>query len=218
MKDTTGVTPYRFIKSFLQGKGRTSMRKKIIFILLQFLSILLPCITFSETTEKTTPVLTRGTSSYFLDEQKLNLSNVNSYGLVIGINSYENMLDLNYSVNDARLLGNTLIKLGFQIPEGNILIKQSPNDPVLDRNAIIKNIRRVLEVAEEKDRVLIFYAGHGIETRYRFSRPEAYLVPSNANPDEITSQGIAFQGLVRLAELSSVKANLARVPHLEGWG
>ena len=80
-----------------------------------------------------------------------------SWALVIGINTYQNVEPLNYAVNDAVAVKEMLVeKYGFK--ESNIRL-------ILDEEATKDNILAgfsdILAQAREKDRVVVFYAGHG---------------------------------------------------------
>ena len=80
-----------------------------------------------------------------------------SWALIIGINKYQNVDQLNYAVNDAiavkEMLGE---KYGFK--EDNIKLI---TDGEATKDNIIKGFSDILTQAKEKDRVVVFYAGHG---------------------------------------------------------
>ena len=96
-----------------------------------------------------------------------------SWAVIIGINDYEHMPKLNYAVNDAVDVKEMLISK-YNFKENNI--KLILNEEASKDN-IIQGFHQLLQKAGEKDRVLVFYAGHG-ET---YSLPDGgemgYLIP-----------------------------------------
>ncbi|NKB81750.1 MAG: SUMF1/EgtB/PvdO family nonheme iron enzyme [Nitrospirales bacterium] len=129
----------------------------------------------------------------------------NSYAVVIGINEYTHKTDLNYAVNDGRIMVTLLKSMGFAIPEEAILLRERRSDPIVDNASIMNTIARTLRQAKENDRVIIFYAGHGAEIGFG-TGSEAYLLPSNYDPKRDVQTGVSFRDLVRLASHPSVKA------------
>ncbi|CAF1315101.1 unnamed protein product [Adineta steineri] len=88
-------------------------------------------------------------------------------GLVIGINQYPRD-SLQYCINDATDLTNTLQSIGFQITLGKDC------DLIKFRNIIDTFIKTI----ERDDLVLFYYAGHGKQ-----NEDENYLLPSDYNYD-----------------------------------
>ncbi|CAF1327024.1 unnamed protein product [Adineta steineri] len=88
-------------------------------------------------------------------------------GLVIGINKYPRDV-LQYCINDANDLANTLQRIGFQISLG------------LDCNLseFLKKIDTFIKTIERDDLVLFYFAGHGKQ-----NEDENYLLPSDYNYD-----------------------------------
>ena len=81
----------------------------------------------------------------------------NSYALIIGIDKYENVKNLDYAVDDANSIKNLLVEK-FSFPSDNITL-------LLNKKATYTKIKKALShvtrQANEKDRILIFFAGHG---------------------------------------------------------
>ncbi|CAF3717566.1 unnamed protein product [Adineta steineri] len=89
-------------------------------------------------------------------------------GLVIGINQYPAGRSLQYCINDAIDLANTLQNIGFQITLG---LDCNRNDFLDKANIFIKTI-------EPDDLVLFYFAGHGKQ-----NEDENYLLLSDYNYD-----------------------------------
>ena len=84
----------------------------------------------------------------------------NSYALLIGIDKYQNVQNLNYAVKDAESIQDLLVNT-FNFPKGNItlLINEEAN-----KDAILKAFSDLTKTAEDNDRVRIYFAGQGSTT------------------------------------------------------
>ena len=81
----------------------------------------------------------------------------NSYALIIGIDKYQNVQNLNYAVKDAESIQDILVNT-FNFPEGNITLLKNEE---ATKQSIIQAFSDITTKAEESDRVLIYFAGHG---------------------------------------------------------
>ena len=81
----------------------------------------------------------------------------NSYALIIGIDKYQNVQNLNYAVKDAESIQDILVNT-FDFPEDNVTLLK--NEEATKRN-ILKSFSEITKKTEDSDRVLIFFAGHG---------------------------------------------------------
>ena len=101
-----------------------------------------------------------------------------SWALIIGINKYQNVEPLDYAVNDAVAVKEMFIeKYGFK--EENIMLI---TDADATKNNIIKGFSDILTNAKEKDRVLIYYAGHGEPMPMPIGGDMGYLLPVDGAP------------------------------------
>ena len=73
----------------------------------------------------------------------------NSYALIIGIDKYQNVHNLNYAVKDAESIQDILIK-SFDFPESNITFLA--NEHATKQN-ILKSFSDITMNAKEQDRV-----------------------------------------------------------------
>ena len=98
------------------------------------------------------------------------------YALIVGINAYTNISQLNYSVNDAYAFNNAIAPGGsnniWNDAEITIL-----TDSDATRANIISSIDRIGSSIEDGDIFVMFYSGHGSETT---SGSEQYICPSDA--------------------------------------
>jgi TPR repeat protein len=119
--------------------------------------------------------------------------------LVIGNSAYREAQKLPNPVNDAKLMSDTLLSLGFFVVGGGARLD-------LDRagfDAAIEDFRKALVGA---DVALFYYAGHGLETR-----GQNYLVPVDANPEsegDLLAQMVGLSGILDQIERANIKINL----------
>ncbi|MEM6697653.1 MAG: caspase family protein, partial [Bacteroidota bacterium] len=101
-----------------------------------------------------------------------------SHAFLVGINEYQYESNLRNAINDVEAIA-------------EILREEAVHDFVVHEpllNATFDELSHLLKVdmpkiLEEKDRVLFYFAGHGIATPSREGRPEGYLLPSDATTD-----------------------------------
>jgi uncharacterized caspase-like protein len=119
--------------------------------------------------------------------------------LVIGNSAYTHARALPNPDNNAKLMSDTLLSLGFFVVGGGARLD-------LDKagfDAALKEFRKELAGA---DVALFYYAGHGVETHGL-----NYLVPTDANPaddGDVLAQGIGLAGILDDLEKANVKINL----------
>lgn len=130
---------------------------------------------------------------------ELKMSYDEHFALIIGINKYENLNDLEYAVNDAKSIKDVLINT-FNYKEENITI-------LLDKKATKENIMNAFYEISQKtcndDSVLFFYAGHGI-TYQAGIKDKGYLVPYNGTEQNLNSL-IGWNTLMDDSELFRAK-------------
>ncbi len=124
-----------------------------------------------------------------------------SWALLIGINKYENVDPLNYAVNDAVAVKEMLIE-SYGFNEENIIL-------ITDENAtktnIIQGFSDILTNAKEKDRVVVFYAGHGDTYKLPSGGDMGYLIPVDGNLDNLYVTSIPMKSLYDIADMSYAK-------------
>jgi len=125
----------------------------------------------------------------------------NSYALIIGIDKYQNVSNLDYAVKDANSI-TTLLKDNFNFPSQNI-------KTLLNNEATYSNVRNSLgEIstsAKENDRVLIFFAGHGQTMDLPDGGEMGYLLPVDGNKDNLFATSILMDDLKKISSMSKAK-------------
>ncbi|MGH7601141.1 MAG: caspase family protein, partial [bacterium] len=100
------------------------------------------------------------------------------HAFIIGIDKYEQVSPLQTAVNDARKLAEVLKEQQhFREPEPTLLLNAKGEE--------IRHLLKILpEKVGEKDRVLFYFAGHGIAADGE-DGPAGYLVPADADPTDV---------------------------------
>jgi len=124
-----------------------------------------------------------------------------SWALLIGINKYHNETQLNYAVADAERMHRLLTeKLDF--PADNVFM-------LLDEEASLINIRKEMkklyEIANDSDRVLIYFAGHGDTETLPKGGEEGYLIPIEGDKDDLYTTALPMSEMKRISKRVSAK-------------
>jgi len=125
----------------------------------------------------------------------------NSYALIIGINTYEKASNLDYAVEDATSIARLLTDK-FNFPSKNVKV-------LLNDEATFTNIRNSLaeisSSANENDRVLIYFAGHGQTMDLPDGGEMGYLIPVDGNQNNLYASAIPMNDLLDLSYMSKAK-------------
>ena len=114
-----------------------------------------------------------------------------SWALIIGINKYQNVDHLTYAVDDAVAVQEKLVdKYGFT--EDNIKLI---TDEEATKDNILKGFSDILTQAKEKDRVVVFYAGHGETYKLPIGGDMGFLIPVDGNLDNLYLSSIPMKEL-----------------------
>ena len=123
----------------------------------------------------------------------------NVWAVVIGVNSYPNIRQLKYAVNDATAFYNHLVEYN-QVPKENVVL-------LLDEDANLTRLRSALGIylknkASKDDMVIIYFAGHGATERDASSPDgdglEKYLLPYDVDPKELYATAMPMEEISRL--------------------
>lgn len=121
-----------------------------------------------------------------------------TWAVVIGINDYDHLRRLQYAVADATEVARVLKNQGYEVIE--------LYDKHATRRAIVSELGgKLLKRVTAKDRVLIYYAGHGVEQRVEGGRAMGYLVPVDGETDDYAGTGISMGLIKELAEALPAK-------------
>jgi len=113
----------------------------------------------------------------------------NSYAVVIGIEKYRDIPKVDYAVNDAQVMYESLTRqMGY--PKENILL-------LTDEKATKTDIQKAIEKwlknqTDNSSRVFIYYAGHGAPNP---TNGEAFIVPYDGDPSYIETTGYSLRSL-----------------------
>lgn len=116
------------------------------------------------------------------------------WAVVVGINSYLNLPQLKYAVNDAQAFHDFLLETGLVEPDNVFRI--------LNDQAKLNSLRSVLgtklkQQAGKGDMVIIYFAGHGATERDANSPDgdglEKYLLPYDADPADLYASALPMR-------------------------
>ena len=126
-----------------------------------------------------------------------------SWAIVIGINDYAKWPKLQYAVNDAQSIRQTLIeRYGFTTDH---VISLSNAEAT--RNNILAAFHDRLghDNLQKNDRVFVFFAGHGATRKLSSGRDVGYINPVDADPNETATDAIPMTEIQNIAESLNAK-------------
>ncbi|WP_371869751.1 polysaccharide deacetylase family protein [Telluria antibiotica] len=124
-----------------------------------------------------------------------------SWAIVVGVDGYPKWPHLQYAVRDAEGVGQTLVqKFGFA-PDHVITLK---NEQATRRN-ILAAFHDLAGHGgtgglQSNDRVFVFFAGHGATRKLSSGRDLGYIVPYDADPENLASDAIPMTEIQNIAE------------------
>lgn len=129
-----------------------------------------------------------------------------SWAIVIGVNAYTRLTPLQNAVNDARLFA-TALRETCNFPPENILLLE---DAAATRAEIMANFNRTLGIggtgrAAPDDRVIIFFAGHGVTRTKRGGAASGYLALADFEREAWHDHCLSIDELLTQAEYTDVK-------------
>jgi hypothetical protein len=126
-----------------------------------------------------------------------------SWAVIIGINDYqhERVPKLRYAVNDARSVEAALLQQGFRRDRITVLTDKQATKARIE--AALGD--RLRQHAGRDDRVLVFFAGHGMTLKLRSGEDEGYLIPVDGDPSLLYSTGISMSSLRQISDLLPAK-------------
>lgn len=119
--------------------------------------------------------------------------------LVVGNAAYQNIARLDNPKNDAKLIADTLKRLGFELIGNDAQID-------LDKATLDKAVQSFGKQIQGADVALFYYAGHGVQVA-----GSNYLVPVNANPTreaDVDFQMVDVNLVLRQMQGSGTQLNL----------
>ena len=125
----------------------------------------------------------------------------NSWALIIGIDKYDNVQQLNYAVKDAESIQDILVN-SFNFSEDNITLLLNEE---ATKDNIIQSFSDIIFKAKEKDRVLICFAGHGETMDLPGGGEAGYLLPVDGDSKNLYVSSIGMDELKKISSMSRAK-------------
>jgi hypothetical protein len=124
-----------------------------------------------------------------------------SYALVIGINKYENVEQLKYATNDAKSVAGVL-QNNFGFDPGNVTVLL---DEKAQREDIMLAFDRLRRNSKKDDRVFVFFAGHGMTIPTPDGRQKGYILPCDADKNDLFTTAISTDQLNEISQAIAAK-------------
>lgn len=127
----------------------------------------------------------------------------NSYAVVIGINDYQKWPKLQYAVQDAKAIRETLVnRFGFD----NERVFTLTNGEATRNNILAVFHDKLAEAKLKKDdRIFVFFAGHGATRQLSSGRNLGYIIPADSDPQQVSVDAIPMTDLQNIAESLNAK-------------
>lgn len=136
-------------------------------------------------------------------QQTVTTGYANSWAIVIGINDYAQWPKLQYAVNDAESVRQTLIeRFGFSAERVTLL-----KNGEATRNRILATFHDQFshDSLAKDDRVFVFFAGHGATRTLSSGRDVGYIIPADAGTGNLAADAIAMTEIQNIAESLNAK-------------
>ena len=130
----------------------------------------------------------------------------NSWAILIGIDAYPKWPRLQYAVRDAEAVGQALVqKFGFAPAHVITLTNEQAT-----RSGILAAFHDKLAHGglQPNDRVFVFFAGHGATQKLSSGRDLGYIIPYDADPNDIATDAIPMTEIQNIAESLPAKHEL----------
>ena len=125
----------------------------------------------------------------------------NSYALIIGIDKYQKVSNLDYAVKDAEAIQNLLINQ-FNFPAKNTILLKNEE---ATKNNIVQSFSDIIKKAKRNDRVLIYFAMQGMTDDLPNGGEIGYLIPVDGEIDNLYMTSLAMSELKNIALMSKAK-------------
>jgi len=116
-----------------------------------------------------------------------------AWAVVIGIDDYEKAPRLRYAVSDAKAIAGELKRQGFDVK--TLLNEQATYQAI--RNELGD---KLVERVGERDRVVIFFAGHGETRKVKGGKEMGYLMPVNGDQAALSATSVNMNEIRDLAD------------------
>jgi uncharacterized caspase-like protein/peptidoglycan/xylan/chitin deacetylase (PgdA/CDA1 family) len=134
----------------------------------------------------------------------------NSWAILVGIDEYKKWPRLQYAVRDAEGVGQVLVqKFGFA-PQRVLTLKneQATRAGILGAFHDLVERGKSAGGLQPNDRVFVFFAGHGATRKLSSGRDLGYIVPYDADPDNLATDAIPMTEIQNIAESLPAKHEL----------
>lgn len=130
----------------------------------------------------------------------------NSWAILVGIDAYPKWPRLQYAVRDAEAVGQALVKKFGFAPAHVITLT---NEQATRTNILAAFHDKLAHGGlQPDDRVFVFFAGHGATQKLSSGRDLGYIIPYDADPNDIATDAIPMTEIQNIAESLPAKHEL----------
>lgn len=131
-----------------------------------------------------------------IDPRSVRKSFDRTWALIIGVDHYKHASQLKFAVNDSKAIRDVLVK-NYGVNPKNLI---ELYDDEATKEKIVGSFERLVNETRPNDRVIIFYAGHGITTPLPENKERGYILPIDADPVRPITTAISTDQLSEMAE------------------
>ena len=103
--------------------------------------------------------------------------NSQKWAILVGVNEYNNLKNLNYTVADTVMLRDRLVDIGFLKEQISCLVSGADAENLPTKNNIENQIQLTAKKANEGDLIILTLSGHGVKCK----SGKTYFCPSDTN-------------------------------------
>ncbi len=118
----------------------------------------------------------------------------NNFALVVGVSHYKNIPRLPYPEKDIELMQEVVTKI-MGVKRKNLFLLKNPT-----KTEVISQIKKVTRLAGSYNnpKIIFYFSGHGTAYAKKGARGEGYLLPIEADPEDISTTSVSLREIENL--------------------
>jgi formylglycine-generating enzyme required for sulfatase activity len=132
-----------------------------------------------------------------------------SWAVIVGIDRFQHpqIARLNYAVNDAQAVARALEPLGFPAAQVTVLTNERATRREIER--VLSSV--IVRATGPQDRLVLFFATHGVTAPLPDGQEEGYLLPYDADPQDLPFTALSMRALRQMGQRIPAKHILVAV-------
>ena len=118
----------------------------------------------------------------------------NNFALVVGVSHYKNIPRLPYPEKDIELMQEVVTKI-MGVKRKNLFLLKNPT-----KTEVISQIKKVTRLAGSYNnpKIIFYFSGHGTAYAKKGAKGEGYLLPIEADPEDISTTSVSLREIENL--------------------